>query len=57
MGEYKNVLFKDSFIGTAGYPPDKGKWFAFLTRENNGVEFTDGMIEPTVNGCRFGAAG
>jgi hypothetical protein len=56
MGEYKNVLFKDSFIGTAGYPPDKGKWFAFLTRENNSVEFTDGMIEPTVNGCRFGAA-
>ena len=56
MGEYKNVLFKDSFIGTAGYPPDKGKWFAFLTRENTSVKFTDGMIEPTVNGCRFGAA-
>ena len=55
MGEYKNVLFKDSFIGTAGYPPDKGKWFAFLTRENTSVKFTDGMIEPTVNGCRFGA--
>jgi hypothetical protein len=56
MGEYKNVLFKDSFIGTSGYPPDRGKWFAFLTRENGSVEFTDGMIEPTVNGCRFVAA-
>jgi hypothetical protein len=56
MGDYKNVLFKDSFIGTEGYPPDKGKWFAFLTRENGSVEFTDGMIEPTVNGCRFIAA-
>jgi len=56
MGEYKNVLFKDSFIGTSGYPPDRGKWFAFLTRENGSVEFTDGVIEPTVNGCRFLAA-
>ncbi len=56
MGEYKNVLFKDSFIGTAGYPPDRGKWFAFLTRENSSVDFTDGTIEPTVNGCRFAAA-
>jgi len=56
MADYKNVLFKDSFVGTAGYPPDRGKWFSFLTRENSSVEFTDGMIEPTVNGCRFGAA-
>lgn len=56
MSGYKNVLFKDSFVGSAGYPPDKGKWFAFLTRENTSVKFTDGTIEPTVNGCRFGAA-
>jgi hypothetical protein len=56
MVAYKNVLFKDSFIGTEGYPPDRGKWFAFLTRENSSVEFTDGVIEPTVNGCRFVAA-
>ena len=56
MGSYKNVLFKDSFIGTAGYPPDRGKWFAFLARENTSVKFTDGAIEPTVNGCRFVAA-
>ena len=55
-GEYKNVLFKDSFVGTAGYPPDRGKWFEFLTRENSGVTFHNSMIEPTANGCRFAAA-
>jgi hypothetical protein len=56
MSKYKNVLFKDALVGDAGYPPDRGKWFSFLTRENSSVKFTDGTIEPTVNGCRFGAA-
>ncbi len=56
MVAYKNVLFKDSFVGSAGYAPDRGKWFSFLTRENASVKFTDGAVEPTVNGCRFAAA-
>ncbi|MGB9842532.1 MAG: hypothetical protein ACPLKZ_07470 [Candidatus Bathyarchaeales archaeon] len=53
MGEYKNVLFKDSLIGSGGYPPDRGKWFTFQTRENTSVTFSQRLVEPTADGCKL----
>lgn len=56
MGEYKNVLFKDSLIGSGGYPPDRGKWFTFQTRENTSVTFSQRLVEPTADGCKLAAS-
>ncbi|MEJ5327059.1 MAG: hypothetical protein WHU54_02255 [Candidatus Bathyarchaeia archaeon] len=56
MAKYKNLLFKDAFTGSGDYPPDRGKWSMFYTRENPSVQFSTAVITPTEEGCLFAAA-